>query len=64
MNNELPETWSLWRHKSGRIYRVMSLANMTATKPGYPKTVVYECVTSGEIYTKPLDKWHESMTRF
>lgn len=51
---------SKWKHTSGKIYRVLMLTNLSATKEDYPITVVYED-QSGEIWSRPLSKWHASM---
>lgn len=58
----IPKIWSLWQHKNGIIYRVINLANMASTNEHYPKTVVYENVQTGSVWSRPLDSWHRSFT--
>lgn len=52
---------SLWRHSSGRCYRVLMLTNQEADNPKYPVTVVYRG-TNGRVWSRPLSDWHRSMT--
>jgi hypothetical protein len=59
---EVPALDSLWEHKSGRVYQVILLANMSSDEEvRYPKTVVYKDLNS-KIWSRPLSRWHESMT--
>lgn len=55
-----PANNSKWKHTSGKIYRVLMLTNLSATKEDYPITVVYED-SKGDIWSRPLSKWHDSM---
>ena len=57
-----PVAFSLWEHTVGTTYRVVSLTNMTATDERYPKTIVQENTETGELWSRPLSKWHASMT--
>ncbi len=58
-----PAKGSLWRHHSGRVYRVLFLTNDTDDqRSGYPATVVYEGVANGKLWSGPLDDWRRRMT--
>lgn len=47
-----------YRHHSGRIYRVLSVANIGEMKPGWPPAfVAYEDIESGVEYARPLSDW-------
>ena len=60
---ELPELWSIWKHKKGKLYQVRGYTNLATTNPSmYPKTVVYECVEFGKAWSRSVDNWHGSMT--
>lgn len=60
---ERPSSGSVWRHHSGRLYRVLFIANdVEPQKPKYPATVVYEGVQNGKIWAGPLSDWHRRMT--
>lgn len=55
---------SLWQHHSGRVYRVLFIANdVDDPKPEYPVTVVYENVRNQTLWVGRLDDWHRRMTR-
>lgn len=55
----VPVPGSVWRHSSGRVYRVMLIANRPNDER-YPLTVVYEDA-SAEVWTRRADDWHRSM---
>ncbi|QYW02249.1 hypothetical protein PP740_gp093 [Stenotrophomonas phage Philippe] len=52
---------SLWRHYSGRCYRVLLLTNEHSENPKYEIQVVHKG-TNGRIWSRPLSDWHRSMT--
>ncbi len=56
-----PKEGSFWRHHSGRVYRVMFIANLPGNDR-YPETVVYEGVWNMMKWSRPLSDWHRSMT--
>jgi len=56
-----PTPGSIWRHHSGRLYRVLFLTNKGG-RPDYPRTVVYEGVSNHEKWSGPLSDWHWRMT--
>lgn len=59
---QLPDMWSLWRHRNGRAYRVTGIANANSINPdAYPVSVVYEG-SNGKVWCRPLRDWHRSMT--
>ncbi len=57
----IPKDDSLWRHHTGRMYRVLLIANRDSTRPEYPITVVYRG-TNQKIWSKPLSNFLEKMT--
>ena len=60
---KLPKPKSLWRHKNGNYYEVLLIANLYSERlEEYPITVVYIGVINGKIWSRPLDRWHGSMT--
>jgi hypothetical protein len=65
MSEGPPPTGSVWRHHSGRTYRVLMLTNTGGDGVKYPHTVVYEgCgATPPNRWSDPLDDWHRRMTR-
>ena len=59
----VPDEWAgKWRHKSGRIYRVIAVANTAATDYRYPLTIVYQG-DDGRTWSRLASDWHGSMTR-
>jgi hypothetical protein len=53
---------SIWRHHSGRIYRVLFLTNTASDDVKYPYEVIYK--GPGERrWSGRLDDWHRRMTR-
>lgn len=55
---KIPHNGTKWKHKSGKVYEVVIVANETATKSDYPITVVYKD-TEGNIWARTLEKWQE-----
>ncbi len=51
----------VWKHKSGSFYRVLLITNEQSTREEYPITVVYKG-QDGVVWSRPLSKWHDSMT--
>ena len=48
--------------KSGRVYKVLQIANEATQRPeDFPITVVYECLSSCRIWCLPLDRWTDKM---
>ena len=61
--SDKPDIWTVWRHRRGQLYRVVGFSNMAGNdSDNYPFTVIYEGVSSGDKWSRPLNKWHESMT--
>lgn len=60
----LPEKNTLWDHPNGHVYKVVGYTNLKTTKPDqYPITIVYESLDDCENWwSRPLSKWHDSMT--
>jgi hypothetical protein len=59
---EKPELNSIWMHHSGRLYRVLFIANdVEDSKPDYPITVIYEG-QNGKKWAGRLDDWYRRMT--
>lgn len=62
-SDNLPLIGSLWQHTKGGRYIVVMLANLRQPpKEGYPQTVVYRDVLTGEAFTRPASDWRRSMT--
>ena len=58
-----PKVNSKWRHHSGRVYRVMMIANIETQRPEqYPVTVVYVNVQTGSVWSRPANQWKRSFT--
>ena len=53
---------SLWHHKNGNKYEVITIANSETKTDRYPVTVVYKNIDNGTIWSRPLSDWHRSMT--
>lgn len=61
MNIIRPTPHSIWKHHSGDLYRVVTVANEDAD-PGatdWPILVVYQSIKDGKIWARPLTKWSE-----
>lgn len=59
----LPSLNSLWKHSRGATYQVLLIANEATDKPSeYPVTVVYQDIENRKIWSRPLSRWHESMS--
>ena len=57
------EERSVWRHRNGNTYEVITLANASTDRPEeYPITVMYKGTTNGKVWSRPLASWHKSMT--
>jgi hypothetical protein len=57
-----PNPGSLWKHHSGRIYKVLFLTNERDSRQDkYPRTVVYEG-ENGKRWSGPLSDWYRRMT--
>lgn len=51
-----------WQHANGNRYTVLAIANGESTRPDeYPVTVVYRG-ENGQVWSRPLSRWHASMT--
>jgi len=57
-----PKPNDIWMHSNGILYRVIMLTNMQSKKEKYPPTVVYETISNGNVWSRPLSDWHRSMT--
>ena len=58
----LPVSGQLWRHHSGRVYRVECVTNTAHLNEKFPPTVVYVNVRNGTEWSRPLSDWHRSFT--
>jgi hypothetical protein len=54
-----PARGQIWRHHSGRLYRVAALANVNSTKPAFPVMVIYTG-PGDHLWARPLSDWHRS----
>lgn len=62
---EIPEVYSLWRHKNGNLYRVLIVSNLDATEEKskeYPITITYRSLSDRKVWSRTIDRWHGSMT--
>ncbi len=60
-NPYFPVRGKTYKHHSGRVYLVLSVANLGDMKPGWsPAFVAYEDTESGIEYARPLTEWLES----
>jgi hypothetical protein len=55
-----PAPGSVWQHRNGNIYYVVSVTNLLDVER-YPKTVVYQGA-NGRLWSRPADDWHRSFT--
>ena len=59
----MPVPGDVWEHYNGCQYVVLFIANASTTRPEqYPVTVVYMGYENGLVWSRPLSKWHRSMT--
>jgi len=66
MSDELaiPGDKTFWTHHSGRVYRVIAVANVHSDdQERYPITVVYRGVTKKRVWSKSLVRFHATMTQ-
>lgn len=54
-----PKRGELYAHRSGVVYRVLSVANTQITRTDWslPPCVAYEDVETGVEYARPLSEW-------
>lgn len=57
-----PISGQLWRHHSGRVYRVERVTNTAHLSEKFPPMVVYVNVYNGTEWSRPLSDWHRSFT--
>ena len=65
ISEAIPATYSKWKHKSGKCYKVLSVANIHADndrKNEYPVTVIYQCISDHKVWSRTLDRWHIDFT--
>lgn len=55
-----PTPGSIWKHHSGRLYAVDTIANLPG-RDDYPETVIYQDDTL-QSWAAPLSDWHRRMT--
>ena len=60
---EDPKVNELWKHHSGRTYRVLFMTNTAHPSEKFPTAVVYENTDVGTLWSRPLSDWHRSFTR-
>lgn len=53
---------AVFRHHSGKLYRVEGIANTANFNPKYPPVVVYRSVVNQNWWTKPLEDFKAKMT--
>jgi hypothetical protein len=59
-----PMPGELWRHHSGRLYKVLMLTNTAHDNPRFPVTVVYENTTNGTQWSRPLAGFNDKFTLY
>lgn len=59
----LPPILSVWKHRNGINYVVISITNNGSTNENYPLTIVYENAVTGSLWSRPFSTWHNSFTR-
>lgn len=57
----LPSIDSVWKHRTGNLYRVTAITNLESVKDDFPVTVVYKGM-DGSLWSKPAKDWHMKMT--
>jgi hypothetical protein len=57
-----PKPNEIRKHRNGIMYRVITLTNTNSKNPKYPLTVVYQTVSNGNLWSRPLSDWQRSMT--
>lgn len=50
----------LYKHHTGRIYRVVMITNRNSTKPNFVKTVCYRDIATGLEWSRPFDEFEPS----
>lgn len=56
--SKIPMRGCNYRHHSGRVYHVLSVANMGEMKPGWlPPIVAYADIETNVEYARPLSEW-------
>jgi len=61
--HKAPKLNRRYQHHSGRVYRVIELANLESDDPErYPVIVVYRD-TLGHVWAKSVERFNASMTR-
>lgn len=61
IRHALPAIGSTWLSTKGKVYTVLMISNVRATRSDFPVTVVYQD-TDGEIWSRPFGEWYERMT--
>lgn len=62
-----PEVNEIWKHHSGRLYRITGLANLYAgpcSSLGFPVTVVYTDLENNRLWARPLDVFVKKFERY
>ena len=58
-----PQHGDIWKHKGGRMFMVLCIANQFSANPKYPPMVVYVGTNiqwDQLVYACPLSRWEES----
>jgi len=56
----IPAKGEVWKHHSGRLYRIDGLRNTAHVSDKFPVMVNYTQVDSGNEWSRRLDDWHRS----
>lgn len=57
-----PAAGDVYRHNCGHFFTIIRLANVDATRPGWPPTVVYED-RDERVWARPLEEFIKNATR-
>lgn len=56
----IPAKGEIWKHHSGRLYRIDGLRNTAHPSDKFPVRVLYTQIDTGEEYDRALSDWHGS----
>lgn len=60
---DIPKVGSIWDHKNGSTYTVLMIYNRKSDRQDeYPVTVIYERLSDGTVWSRPLSRWYGSFT--
>ncbi len=58
-----PIPGDVYEHNNGNRYKIVMLTNLRTERPKqYPVTAVYQNVTNGTVWSRPVNDWARSFT--